>query len=116
MQWRFRLTSSNNNVAANELLDLPIAVHDPDSESDSILIDKVAKAGNRIVDLKAQARTARTSGGAQQIAHMLASAWDALNDAVYALYGLTKAQRDLVAKRLDKVPLAAQLVDDDDVT
>ncbi|CDO10564.1 hypothetical protein C1S82_01045 [Mycolicibacterium cosmeticum] len=113
MQWRFRLTSSNNNVASNELLDLPIAVHDPTSPTEHQLIEKVMKSGNRIAALKAQARAEKTSSGAQRIGRMLESAWVSLDDAVYDLYGLSKRQRNLIERRLGAAPLVAQLTDGD---
>ena len=114
MQWRFRLTSSNNNVGTNELLDLPIAVHDPSAGNDSRLMEKVKKAGQRITKLRESARSERTSSGAQRIARSLVAAWDALNDAVYELYGLSTAERELIELRRQRAPLAAQLAGDVD--
>jgi hypothetical protein len=107
MQWRFRLTSTNNNVGTNELLSLPIRVPRVGDIADETLCKKMCADGQRIGEIKAQLATARSSAVADRLTRRLAVAWLRLNGAVYALYGLDKDDQALILGRLTKPAMAA---------
>jgi len=59
-QWRFKLTSTNNNVATNELEALPCPVIDFKNDESKASHDSIVELVNRIINLKEEARVART--------------------------------------------------------
>jgi hypothetical protein len=89
MQWRFKLTSTNNNVGTNELESMPIVV------SDQLQHDRLVSLVDQILVAKQQ--EAAASGHAKEIATRKCAALDRQIDAlVYDLYGLTEAEIALV--------------------
>ena len=112
MQWRFRLTSTNNNVATNELLGLPLVTHDPGDPEGRNCIEAVTGAGKRIASLLAGQAHERSVAARERTERKLEAAWGRLNAAVYAAYGLSTADQQLVLNRLSKLPLAAAIPED----
>jgi adenine-specific DNA-methyltransferase len=89
MQWRFKLTSTNNNVGTNELESMPIVM--PDQLQHDRLVSLVDQM------LAAKQQEADASGHAKEIATRKCAALDRQIDAlVYGLYGLTEAEIALV--------------------
>lgn len=107
MQWRFRLTSTNNNVGTNELLALPIRIPAPDSADDNARYKAVIDAGQRISTLKASLISSRSVAEKSMTSRWLEAAWDKLNQSVADFYGLDEYDRELIANRLTKVPTPA---------
>lgn len=107
MQWRFRLTSTNNNVGTNELLTLPVAVSDPGNSGSHEKLDAVAAAGRRIAALKSKLAEQRSVAGKERLERGLEVAWSKLNAAVYACYAVPDEDQKLIARRLTKPAVAA---------
>ena len=87
-QWRFRITSTNNNVGTNELESMPFRAIDPQDEMD-------AKTYERIVDIVQELMTASIAeeelAGCQttMTQDQFDSADQEIDELVYRLYGLT---------------------------
>jgi hypothetical protein len=107
MQWRFRLTSTNNNVGTNELLTLPIRVPEPGNDADRLAYEAVRSAGQRISSIKVMLPTNKSQAAGDVLRRRLDGAWEKLNRAVDDFYGLSRADRELVANRLTRTPIAA---------
>ncbi|WP_071764460.1 Eco57I restriction-modification methylase domain-containing protein [Burkholderia ubonensis] len=94
MQWRFKLTSTNNNVGTNELKSLPI--FSPKSNPQFI------KCHDAIVDkvdalILAKQQESSTSGHAAEIAARKCAALSRqIDEVIYELYGLTAEEIKLV--------------------
>lgn len=113
LQWRFRLTGTNNNVATNELLSLPVRVPEPSEPADGALYDRIADMGRGLAATKADLRGMQSASIADRLTRRLDATWSTLNAAVYEFYGLEQPDRALVASRLEKKPLVA-VGDEDD--
>lgn len=89
MQWRFKLTSTNNNVGTNELAALPIVIAEDVQQGRIVsLVEQM---------LVAKQQEAAASGHAREIAARKCAALDRQIDAlVYELYGLTDDEIALV--------------------
>jgi hypothetical protein len=111
MQWRFRLTSTNNNVGTNELEGLPIFVCDVDDVESRKAIEEIKTAGDRVANAKAQLATERSMAGKERLRRSLDTAWIRLNASVYSAYGLSPQDQGLISARLTRLPLAASIED-----
>lgn len=111
-QWRFRLTSTNNNVQTNELESMPFRVVDPAAKAEKASAAAVVALVQRIINLYDD--RARERGAAREtIERDIAATERQINDAVYALYGLSAAERDIV-RNTDFVAVADDEEDDED--
>ena len=59
-QWRFKLTSTNNNVATNQLESLPFPAIDFENEASKALHDSIADLVVRVVALTRESRDAKS--------------------------------------------------------
>lgn len=92
MQWRFKLTSTNNNVGTNELEALPVPVGGTEFE---LCHDRLVTLVEQV--LEAKKYEAAASGQAKEIAARKCVALDRRIDAlIYELYGLTTEEIALV--------------------
>ena len=107
MQWRFRLTSTNNNVGTNELLMLPICVPDWKSDADRTNYFEACRTAQRISVLKSDLSGSRSPGARDTLARRIEAASAKLETTVAALYGLAEEDRQLIAARLTRKPIAA---------
>lgn len=107
MQWRFRLTSTNNNVGTNELLSMPIRAMDLSVPNQKDLYDAVCKAGQKVADVQAAVMRSRSSAQTDQLQRRLDAAWSSLNSVVYDCYDILTEGRALIENRLAKTPVAA---------
>lgn len=97
IQWRFKLTSTNNNVGTNELESLPIIIADKTRQ------DRMVHLVNQLLAAKQQAADA--SGHASEVALRKCESLDRQIDALtYELYGLTEAEERLVERAPESVP------------
>lgn len=89
MQWRFKLTSTNNNVGTNELNSLPISFIDRPKH------DRLVELVKKITAAKTQ--ECESAGHSKEVATRKCDALDRqIDSVVYALYGLTKDEVRLV--------------------
>ena len=107
MQWRFRLTSTNNNVGTNELLSLPIRVPQRSSIADRRAYETIRATGQRITDIKARRALNKSMATDDMLSRRLDDAWEKLNRAVDAFYGLSDGDRSLISSRLNRKPVIA---------
>ena len=106
-QWRFRITSTNNNVGTNELLALPVHVPNPTSAKDQLAVVAVRSAGAHVAHIKANQISSQSADAKDRHQRRLIAAMARLNNAVYGLYGLNVAERALVTARLSRMPIVA---------
>ncbi|WP_371682288.1 TaqI-like C-terminal specificity domain-containing protein [Micromonospora sp. WMMA2032] len=99
-QWRFRLTSTNNNVGTNELESLPFRTIDPDSEVDQKLYDAVCSLARRISRTQLELAIARSVSDLEGLQRRLHQGYSRLNELVFRLYGLSEQDVALVRSRL----------------
>lgn len=107
MQWRFRLTSTNNNVGTNELLALPIFVPDSGETVEVNLYDVVCALSRRVAQLTRDLRASRSPREIDRLQAAVDESFNGLNDAVFELYGLGVDDRSLVTERLERKPVVA---------
>jgi len=96
-QWRFRLTSTNNNVQTGELESMPVPTFVRASPPLLETKEKVIVIARNIVDHLVRRATARGHEAEfhEREAHRLESE---LNSLVYKLYGLSASDRALIAR------------------
>jgi len=99
-QWRFRLTSSNNNVATNELLGLPIRVPVMTIPTDVAAYKAVCSASARVAQIKSSGPTGTSQGAIDQFMRKAHIAMDRLNRTVFDLYQIDADEQKLVEARL----------------
>ena len=107
MQWRFRLTSTNNNVGTNELLALPVRVPAPNNIPDVAAYQAIRSAGQRISSVKVFLAANKSAAGSDLLRRRLDVAWEKLNRVVADFYNLSEADRELIAIRLSRTPIVA---------
>jgi Alw26I/Eco31I/Esp3I family type II restriction m6 adenine DNA methyltransferase len=108
MQWRFQITSSNNNVATNQLEALPIVLPDLNDEASRALHDTVCRCARDLTQLNSQLSFARS----QEYVSMLRRVkwrWTQLEDAVSNLYALSNDDRKIVERRRPRAAETANL-------
>ena len=87
-QWRFKITSTNNNVGTNELEAMPFRLIDPKKKSDTINHDHIVTlVGNALETNERQSSTNQ---------HYLDTIEDKIDRLVYDLYGLTEEEIAIV--------------------
>lgn len=96
MQWRFKLTSTNNNVGTNELDSLPIRVIDPTNKSDKAEHDRIVSLVKKLLALHPQRAFAKTPHEQTVLDRQIAATDAQIDRMVYALYGLTDDEIKLV--------------------
>jgi Alw26I/Eco31I/Esp3I family type II restriction m6 adenine DNA methyltransferase len=95
LQWRFKLTSTNNNVGTNEIETLPIPIHGEQLKSRH---DRIVALVDQMLEAKKQEVAA--TGQAKEIATRKCAALDRQIDTlVYELFDLTPEEIALVEGR-----------------
>jgi Alw26I/Eco31I/Esp3I family type II restriction m6 adenine DNA methyltransferase len=95
-QWRFKLTSTNNNVATNELLSLPLRRLDPSNVGDVGKHRRIRELVGAMRVLNDKIAKAKTEGEATTLRRQLDSADRDIDQLVYELYGLTDEEIRIV--------------------
>lgn len=103
-QWRFRISSTNNNVATNELLRLPIRVPGVSTVSGRASYDAIRTMAARLAEIKSSWVPSRSASEIDRHQRRVAAEIARLNDAVYDLYELNVEDRLLVESRLPQRP------------
>lgn len=107
-QWRFKLTSTNNNVGTNELEALPFRVIDFTLAAEKQLHDSLTAASREIGRLHSLIKGARSSTDATTLRRRLAARETHLNAMVYDLYGLNADEIALVESSMNRRGLHAR--------
>lgn len=93
MQWRFKLTSTNNNVGTNEIESLPLLI--PGNEGENRRHDIIVERVEALIVAKQQ--EADATGNAKAIAERKCKALEnEINRLVYQLYDLTDEEVTLI--------------------
>ncbi len=96
IQWRFKLTSSNNNVATNEIESLPFRRIDFSASDDSSMHHVVVKSVERMMSLQHQLRSAKTPHEKEALEGQIAATDRLIDKLVYELYNLSEEDIALV--------------------
>ncbi|MFC5570816.1 Eco57I restriction-modification methylase domain-containing protein [Lysobacter yangpyeongensis] len=93
MQWRFKLTSTNNNVGTNEIESLPLLI--PGNEGEKRRHDLIVERVEALIVAKQQ--EADATGSAKAVAERKCKALEnEINRLVYQLYDLTDEEVTLI--------------------
>ena len=95
-QWRFKITSTNNNVGTNELEGLPFRLLDPDDDSDVRLQHRMITLVDRMMRLWKEYYSEVLDDRKAALMRRIKATDRAINELVYELYGLCEADIDLV--------------------
>lgn len=95
-QWRFKLTSTNNNVGTNELESMPFRTINFGSDSDKTLHDDVTILAEQMLELHKRLATAQTAHEKTIIQRQIAATDRHIDQLVYQLYNLTPEEIAIV--------------------
>jgi Alw26I/Eco31I/Esp3I family type II restriction m6 adenine DNA methyltransferase len=93
-QWRFKLTSSNNNVGTNELDSMPFCTINFSDPAEKAAYDRLVGLVESMLALHKQ--STRTPQEKEMLARQIESTDAAIDKLVYALYGLTEEEIKIV--------------------
>lgn len=96
MQWRFKVTSTNNNVGTNELENLPFPSLDFAKHSDLTHHDKMVGLVTQMLEAKKQEAAAVNESKGDYWKSKCATLERQIDTLVYELYGLTPAEIAIV--------------------
>ena len=101
VQWRFKITSTNNNVGTNELQSLPFPLIDFANSADSQIHDEIAHLVSRMLDLNDPSKTqGRTPASAR--AGTIKATLDQIDILICGLFDLDARDIDLITSSLRK--------------
>jgi hypothetical protein len=98
-QWRFKLTSTNNNVGTNELDALPFRSIDFSVPTDRARHDRMVALVERMLALHPQQVAAKTGHDKTLIGRQIEATDRQIDRLVYELYGLTEEEIGIVEGR-----------------
>jgi hypothetical protein len=93
-QWRFRVTSTNNNVGTNELATLPIRVLRSSDRQEQLTHDKIVSVVKKL-RLLSMERERANSIQRDTLAKKIRSHEKELNDLIFGIYRLDAQEREL---------------------
>ncbi len=97
-QWRFKITSSNNNVGTNELESLPFRIIKFSDDAEKKKHDKIAYLINSMFSLNKEITEARIDHDKNVLQRQIDATDQQIDKQVYDLYGLTEEEIALVEK------------------
>ncbi|MFH1866436.1 MAG: hypothetical protein ABIK85_11200, partial [Candidatus Eisenbacteria bacterium] len=100
LQWRFRLTSTNNNVGTNELQSLPFRKIDFEDAADVRLHGQVVDLVEVLLKTNVALLGAHDPDSRGAFSRKIESLENELDSAVFALYGLREDEAALVRQKL----------------
>jgi Alw26I/Eco31I/Esp3I family type II restriction m6 adenine DNA methyltransferase len=95
-QWRFKITSTNNNVGTNELKSMPFRTIDFDDPTDQARHDRLAAMVENMLVWNRQLAATRTPQEQAVLERQIAATDREIDQLVYELYELTEAEIMLV--------------------
>jgi Alw26I/Eco31I/Esp3I family type II restriction m6 adenine DNA methyltransferase len=95
-QWRFRLTSTNNNVGTNELESMPIRTIDFRNKDEKKICDKMISLTARMLELNKKLAAAKTEHEKTVLQRQIKATDHQIDQLVYELYGLTEEEIKIV--------------------
>jgi Alw26I/Eco31I/Esp3I family type II restriction m6 adenine DNA methyltransferase len=98
-QWRFKVTSTNNNVGTNELDALPFRLIDKQNPRDVEAHKTLQRLVKRAVEAGERLEGAVSEGQRDRARNVLIACQREIDNVVYRLYDLTRAEIELVEER-----------------
>jgi Alw26I/Eco31I/Esp3I family type II restriction m6 adenine DNA methyltransferase len=98
-QWRFKLTSSNNNVATNELDSMPIRAINFSDPAEKAQHDKMVSLVEQMLALHKSLARAKSPQEKERLERQIEATDKAIDSLVYELYGLTEEEIRIVEGR-----------------
>jgi len=95
-QWRFKLTSTNNNVGTNELESLPFRTIDLNNADDKLRHDKIARSAEQMSATKKVLGAVKSEKDTSYYKSKCGALERQIDGLVYELYGLTDKEITLV--------------------
>ncbi len=95
-QWRFKITSSNNNVGTNELDSMPFRTIDFSDAEDAVRYEKMVGLVGRMLELHEKLAEAKIERERTVIGHQVSATDKQIDNLVYELYGLTDEEIQIV--------------------
>ncbi|MDP8215177.1 MAG: N-6 DNA methylase [Candidatus Euphemobacter frigidus] len=95
-QWRFKLTSSNNNVGTNELNSMPFRMIDFAVAEDVMKHTKMVSLVEQMLSLNRQLAKAKTPDEKTRLERQIKATDKQIDQLVYELYGLTKKEVEII--------------------
>lgn len=95
-QWRFKLTSTNNNVGTNELDSMPFRLLDFKSTKECASHDRMVSLVTTMLSLNKQCATAKSSYECDSLKRIIGQTSRQIDQLVYELYELTEEEIALV--------------------
>jgi hypothetical protein len=92
LNWRYKLTSSNNHVLTNDLYQLPFPPLDLSKQKDKQSHDTVVRYVHQLLQLYRDLRDATLPNRKEQLQSRIGYVEDRIDAIVYELYGLTKEE------------------------
>ncbi|KKL52008.1 hypothetical protein LCGC14_2289780, partial [marine sediment metagenome] len=95
-QWRFKITSTNNNVGTNELESMPIRIIDPQNRGDMKCQERMVQLVQEVLSLNERLTGAKTNHQKTVIQRQIETTDRQIDRLVYELYGLSDDEIRLV--------------------
>ena len=95
-QWRFKLTSTNNNVGTNELQALPIKEINFNNNDDKQKHNTMVKTVITLLELKEELQITSLLSKKEHLKNKIDYCEEKMNELVYQLYNLTEDERKIV--------------------
>ncbi len=95
-QWRFKLTSTNNNVSTNELDGMPYRRIEFKNKADVVIRDRIAARVEAMLSLNTHVASAKSTAQKNAVQRQIDATDAEIDRLVYELYGLTKKEIALV--------------------
>ena len=102
-QWRFKLTSTNNNVGTNELEAMPFRVIDFSDPGDRDFHERVVGVVRRMMELEKKLQAARIGGERQGLLRRIRNAERRLDTLAYEMFGLADEDVAVIEHKADGV-------------
>jgi hypothetical protein len=114
LQWRFKITSTNNNVGTNELSALPFREIDVSAREDSASYRRIVGLARNACKYASQADSAASRKDRLEASIWLERLRDEIDKELYVLYGITDQERPLIEswvarKAVSRAPSFADL-------
>lgn len=96
-QWRFKLTSTNNNVGTNELSALPFKEIDFNKKKEISEYEKIIQMVEQILKAKKQLHAVKTDKDKDYYERKCRDMDSLINDSIYRLYSLTEEEIKIIS-------------------
>lgn len=101
-QWRFKLTSTNNNVGTNELAGLPFPEMDLEIKSEREAMENLAQTSAALAELNESAIKAKLPNDQEAIARRIQAQISHLNQVVYSLFEVQPSEIAIIERGATK--------------